>query len=126
MNNIKTTRCIDCSSEFSDSEIEGAFACPSCGGKNVPMATSDDVTIKINWHELRVLGIFAENWARKINEDDPEGKGRHPMTIMCIAERLQKQYPDKTPLTLFSEIRELRKDYEIDTDIDDDSHLGLA
>lgn len=44
---------------------------------------------------------------------------------MIIAGRLQKQFPEKTKLTLFSEIRELRQDYDISSNLDDDNKLGL-
>lgn len=127
----KTTRCTTCGTEFSDIEIEGFNKCPSCGAMGVPMAISEDVEVKVNWHELRILTIWAENWARKIDKEKEEGDDTNSLlTIMCIAERLQKQFPDKTPLTLFSEIRKLRKEVEkrndignIETNLDNDELL---
>lgn len=126
-------RCIKCSSEFTERQLEDAYACPSCGSKSIPMSPQDDVTVKINWHELRIFTIWAENWARQCDKN-AEDKPNHEnmlMTIMTIAQRLQRQYSNKTPLTLFSEIRELRNSMEKDgtkiiTDLDDDSKLGLS
>jgi len=132
---VKTIRCTQCAAEFSDAEAEGITRCPKCGDPSVPMLISDDVTVKVNWHELHVLCVFAENWARKVDEDMKDDSPiKHLLNIMCIAERLQRQHPDKAPLTLFSEIRQLRKDVaesddmsgvKIVTDIDSDDKLGL-
>lgn len=121
----KTVRCSLCGKEFSDEELMNAIKCPSCGTKQLPCSISDDVEIKINWHELRVLMIWAENWARHCDNGDNPPEEKMLLSIFTIAERLQKQFPDKTKLTLFSEIRELRKDYNIETDIDDDNLTGL-
>jgi hypothetical protein len=121
----KVVRCVTCAGEFSEIEIEGATCCPGCSSKGVPMSIAEDVTVKINWHELRILSIWAENWAKKIQKDDPEANSGCLLTIMSIAGRLQNQHPDKTKLTLFSEIRDLRKDYTVETNIDSDEQLGL-
>lgn len=133
---IKTTRCTICGSEFSENELIGVACCPKCGTKKLPCSIADDVTIKINWHELRVLVIWAENWARQIDkeQENKQEEGwkdpfNHLYSIMTIAERIQKQHPDKeTKLTLFGEIRQLRKDLakediKIETDIDSDVNL---
>lgn len=121
----KTIRCTICGKEFSDDEIpEGTCGCPNCGTKSLPCSIADDVSIKINWHELRILTIWAENWARQIDREEKKEE-KNLLCIMTIAERLQKQFPDKVKLTLFGEIRELRKDYNIETNIDDDKLLGL-
>jgi hypothetical protein len=121
----KTIRCTICGTEFLDYELpEGTCECPNCGTKSLPCDIKDDVSIKINWHELRILTIWAENWARQIDEKKPADEKRL-LSIMTIAQRLEKQFPDKTPLTLFREIRELRKNYDIQTNIDNDKLLGL-
>jgi len=124
----KETRCTICGTEFSNDEIpEGTSKCPNCGTKSLPCAIIDDVNIKINWHELRILTIWSENWARQIDRTDSKDE-KSLLSVMTIAQRLQKQFPDKTPLTLFSEMRELRKHFgekNIVTDLDDDKLLGL-
>ena len=103
----KVARCLICNEEFSEQELEGFDRCPQCGCTGIPASPKEDVTIKINWHELRILTIWAENWANKIDKDC---ESKPALTIVCIARRIQKQHPDKTPLTLAGEIEELKKD----------------
>ena len=126
---MKDIRCIICSEEYTSSEIADLTTkCPNCGTECIPCEIKDDVEVKINWHELRILGIWAENWARQLDENAEEGDERNFLTIMTIAERLQNQHPDKAPLTLYSEMKVLRNelgDENVITDIDNDSHLGL-
>lgn len=120
----KTIRCSICGTEFTEEEVQGATCCPNCGTKSLPCDIKDDVNIKINWHELRILTILAENWARHVDNTDPKEE-KLLLSVMTIAQRLEKQFPEKTRLTLFGEIRELRKDYNIETNIDNDNQLGL-
>jgi hypothetical protein len=101
---MKTTRCTACASEFTDAELEGAKACPACGATGVPSAIADDVTIKINWHELRILGIWASNWAEaKFRDEDGH------RTLRAILARLQAQHPGKAPLSLEGELKDLAR-----------------
>lgn len=123
---LKTIWCTICGAKFSEHDIEIAMCCPECHTRSIPCHVKEDVSVKINWHELRVLTIWAENWARHcVDKDLDAQKQPHNMmfSLMCICERLQKQFPDRTPLTLFSEVRELRNDYKIDSDLDDDKLL---
>lgn len=106
----KIARCLICNEEFTQEELKGASSCPKCENHGVPASPKEDVTIKINWHELRILAIWAENWARQIEKNGDVTT--HPiLTVNCIARRIQKQHPDKTPLTLSGEIEELKKTY---------------
>jgi hypothetical protein len=59
------------------------------------------VTIKINTHELRILTIWADNWAQANCE--PQSK----KTLSCILQRLAAQLPG-TPLTLAGEVKDLQ------------------
>lgn len=114
----KIARCLICNEEFTKEELEGVFCCPKCGNSGLPADPKEDVNIKINWHELRILTIWAENYARSIKDD----KTQPQLTIACIARRIQKQYPDKTPLTLAGEIEQIRTntDFKItETNIDE-------
>lgn len=103
----KTTRCVICDSEFSKVEIKNATCCPECGAKGVPCAIKDDVTIKVNWHELRILGCWAERWAMRIEKENLSSVA----TVGCIVARLQKQYPNKTPLTITGEVEQLKSEF---------------
>ena len=95
-------RCVLCDHVVDDTT--GMSKCPSCGTKSLPVDTNDDVMVKINWHELRILGIWAENWARRIEKDSQGSVG----VVDAIATRLEKQFPEKTPVTLCREIAKLQ------------------
>lgn len=103
-------RCVDCRGEFTEAQILNSMACPSCGSQGIPMSPSKDVTIKINWHELRILCIWAEQWAGAHTKDSP-GMAQ---TIESIAKPLQAQYPSYDPLLLSWELGDLAKHYEIE------------
>lgn len=98
----KTVRCTACAAEFTHEELENVSACPTCGTDGVPSLIADDVTVRINWHELRILGIWASNYAG--GKDIPEKLRR---TLLAILDRLEAQHPGKTPLTLSRELRQL-------------------
>lgn len=130
----KIYRCIKCNDEFTEDEAKVHFedrlakghfnmTCPSCGTTSLPSHIADDVEVKMNWHELRILTIWAENYARGIDDRKDPNMESLLLTVMSIAARIQKQYPDKVPLTLFSEIRSLREDYNVISDLDDDERL---
>lgn len=106
MDEEKTIRCMKCYEEFSDKETEGADCCPKCGNKGVPMAISQDVEVKINWHELRILTIWAENWAEAKCEQDSRD------TLHAILDRLEKYRPKGgAALTLAREVQDLQEVY---------------
>lgn len=94
-------RCVQCDSEFTEEQLLDQLACPACGTKSIPCDPSKDVQIKINTHELRILTIWADNWAQRAV--DAQGK----KTLHCILERLAKQLPS-TPLTMGMEIADLQ------------------
>ena len=115
---MKAARCLVCNEEFTKKELEGRDRCPKCSNTGLPCSPREDVTVRINWHELRILTIWAENWANKIDKECPKSA----LTVACIARRLQKQHPNKTPLTLAGEIEQLRKEEDfknIETNIPD-------
>lgn len=99
--------CIDCCHEVAT--FDGLGACPLCGSSSVPCAWSDQVQVSVNWQELRVLVIWAENWARHCAKTTPT----MPRTVYRIAQRLRGQHPDRTPLTLAEELGELASEYRL-------------
>lgn len=96
---------------YEETTAVGATACPGCNDEGTPCDTALDLTVEINWHELRILGIWAENWANHIkSKEDSRGfNKRAPQLIESITRRLQRQYPDLTPLTLSGELASLPK-----------------
>ena len=103
--------CVDCGARFTQEEIQGCWGCPKCGSPAVPCGVEKDTTVEINWHELRILVIWAENWAahckRQANDDS---SARMPKTVTAIARRLQAQRPTFGSLTLSGEIAALPAD----------------
>lgn len=102
----KTVRCTDCHAEFTNSEISSVSACPKCNTASLPMAIEDDVTLPINWHELRILTMWASNWAERFDEKSEHSK----ITLHKIIRRLEKYRPKNAEaLTLVAEIKELQE-----------------
>jgi hypothetical protein len=98
--------CVDCGARFTQEEIKG-WGCPKCGSRGVPCGCDKDTSVEINWHELRILVIWAEQWARKASGDSSKTM---PDTVHAIARRLQSQHPDFGHLTLSGEIASLPAD----------------
>lgn len=94
--------CTACGARFSAADIVGAKCCPKCGSKSVPCDPKKDYLIEVNWHELRILGIWASNWAEKCDT-------QASASLRGILSRLERQVPGEAPLTLGGEMREVRK-----------------
>jgi hypothetical protein len=110
--------CVVCGGRYTEEQILGASACPGCASTGVPCDPKQDLDVRINWHELRILVMWAENWARQsaTSGTDPGFDGR--AVVAGIARRLQGQQPDMIPLTLFGEIQDLRKEFgEVTTNV---------
>lgn len=105
--NQKDVRCVACRAEFTNQEIEGKSACPACQSKSIPCDINMDVRVKINIHELRILGIFAENYARSTKDQSL----LH--VIDMIAQSIEAQLPPKKwrPLTMSRELRDLKEQF---------------
>lgn len=90
--------------------FEGLSGCPDCGTTSMPCNDANQVTVQVNWHELRVLVIWAENYARFIEDQTPGCE----QTVVSIARRLENQHPDRAldcPLTLAGELRQIADQY---------------
>jgi hypothetical protein len=94
--------CVECGGHVDS--FDGLKCCPLCGSTSLPCADEEQVSVSINWHELRVLCMWAENWQR---END---LGR---TVFAIAKRLAAQHPDRASLTFAGEIGEIAKRYDV-------------
>lgn len=104
-------RCIQCNAEFTEAQTAGHDGCPACGNEGLPSSPEQDVTVKINWHELRIICIWAENYANSI-AGQKDVKGDPVKSVWAIASRLQEQYPSFVPLTLSGEIGQLREQFK--------------
>jgi hypothetical protein len=105
MSDPKTIRCPACASEFTDAQVEGIRACPTCGNPGNPHAITEDVSLKINWAELRILGIWA-SWHADTFKDDEHGR-HSKRTLKAILARLEAQFPGKPALSFAGEIQQL-------------------
>lgn len=102
---MKTARCVRCSIEYSDEELNqlNPDKCPNCGTPGLPMSISQDVTLPINWHELRILTIWASNWAEHLDDDCK-------IDLTAILRRLDKYRPKGgAALTIVGEFKELQQ-----------------
>lgn len=100
--------CTVCGARFSSDEIEGAESCPKCKTISIPCDPDQDFWVEINWHELRVLGIFASNWADQCDKNS-EGNTESLKCVRGILSRLERQFPNEPPLTLGGELRKIRE-----------------
>jgi hypothetical protein len=103
--------CVDCGARFPSKDVNGAPGCPKCGSFGVPCSGEQDVSVDVNWHELRILIIWAENFATRIAANSLEGK-KMAATVTAIARRLYAQHPTFPPLTLSAEIAALPTDLQ--------------
>jgi DNA-directed RNA polymerase subunit RPC12/RpoP len=112
--NTLTTRCLICSKEFGDEELIGKNNCPNCGSGCIPCSIKDDVKIKINLHELKVLAVWAENYAFACDNQESNLNNRYyelmMPTVEAILNRIHAQLGKKdVPLTITEEVRDLNK-----------------
>jgi hypothetical protein len=108
-----SARCVRCDKSFTAAEIAGADRCPNCRTKSLPLNPKDDLTIRINLHELHVLCVWAENYAVTCDNralDNPEHESLKE-TVNIIAERLEKQLPRQFALTLSREIKVIERQF---------------
>lgn len=94
--------CTDCGHKIAS--FDGLNGCPACDSRGIPCASENQVSVSVNWHELRILVIWAENWQR-----------RHTLgrTVYAIAKRIESQHPEQPCLTLASELGEIAKKYDM-------------
>ena len=106
--------CTDCGHKISAKDVQeqNLSSCPNCKSDGMPCSSSDDITIKINWHELMILSMWAERWA--VQSKEPMEK-----TVYSIVERLSVQHTklsERKPLTLAGQIGQVRDaGYDIET-----------
>lgn len=94
--------CTECGARVAS--FEGLSACPACGTDSVPCRDADQVTVQVNWHELRLLCIWAENWQRRAVTTT--------RVVYSIAKRLRRQHPNRSPLTLAEELGEVAGEFQ--------------
>jgi hypothetical protein len=72
---------------------------------HIPANLDDSVMIHISTHELRILTMWADNWARYIADRSPDA----PKVVRLILDRLATQ--TSAALTLGQEIADVRAEF---------------
>lgn len=97
---VQRLLCLHCGAESESGPEQPQAACPACGDtEHIPADLDDTVNLTITRHELRVLTMWADNWARM------HGESCHP-AMRTILDRIGTQ--TDTPLTMGQEIADLR------------------
>lgn len=95
--------CLRCRGTFTDEEIKGKAACPTCGNKGVPGDTRKKATLTLTHHEWRILFMWAENWAAHCSRAEEAFQSPLP----GIIREAHHQAPDLPGLTLREEVQEV-------------------
>lgn len=104
MTEIPLIRCIDCRHEFTETEIDGATACPKCGSHTPPETCTEDIMLPINWRELMILANWASFYCEQALDDGAQ------RTLRGMVERISKYRPENAAaLTLKLEISEMQE-----------------
>lgn len=100
--------CTECGVRLTQTEIKG-WGCPKCGNTGIPCSPDKDVFVEVNWHELRILTMWAENYAHfHASKDGANDISKNmPKIVYAIARRLEHQWPEMGALTFSGEIAEL-------------------
>lgn len=105
---MNAARCTNCYAEFSEQELATITGgCPKCGTESLPMDPAQDIMLPINWHELRVLTMWASRWcdSNKMNDHTIE-------MFNSLLKRLRKHRPaGGAGLTLVEEFKELQQEH---------------
>ena len=94
--------CTDCGVKIVSFENLNTSNCPLCGSESTPCADENQVSASINWHELHILIVWAEQFAKT---------SEMKRTVWSIAHRIEKQYPDKHLLTIAGEMSQLKREF---------------
>lgn len=116
--------CTQCGKDIES--FAALHACPFCGTVSIPCLYEEQVDININMHELRLILIWAEQWARTLDDPNVPFGESSALCVYSIANRLRRSLPEKfrdAPLTLAAEIDELKKQFpNMETNFYDKGH----
>jgi hypothetical protein len=97
--NLLCLACGEASTVEPEDDVRG---CPKCGDTGMPADLDDAVNLHITKHELRILTMWASNYAGLI-EEKHSGSVR---AVQTICDRLGTQV--SVPLTMAQEIADVR------------------
>lgn len=87
---------------------QGHKTCPSCHTAIMPMKIRDDITIKLNWQDLRVLAIYAKRWTTFFDLTKKDDQDCMKAFNRLIEKLLMYQPPNSLPLTIENEVVEVK------------------
>jgi len=95
-------RCLRCGSPTANPD----GPCGVCKTQVRALDPIDDVTIRINWHELRLLTMWAERWASHQTEAGASRAEPNDMlgSLYAVLDRIHAQHLAMPPLTLEGEL----------------------
>jgi len=96
--------CLRCRATLELPRDHDLTACPECGSHGVPADLDDTAAVTLTTHELRILTMWASNWAQSI-ADKPRCEDS-PQVIQGILDHLGQQ--TAAPLSLAQELADLR------------------
>lgn len=97
--------CVECRGVFTDAETEHVTSCPRCGTAGIPADLREMLDLKITRHELRILTIWATNYAQKLLNSDPLSNA--PNCVQGILNGIRAQHPGIGPLSLQEELQDV-------------------
>lgn len=108
-----TMRCVACGAPWSEATVaKFGGTCPRCGASGAPCMIADDVSVTINWHELRILCMWAYAHALRCDSAGNPAEGdRMVPAVEAIGGRLSAQHPGRSQLSMAGELAELQEDF---------------
>lgn len=90
-----------------DDDDPAPTGCPACDDHGIPADADDTVTITLTTHELRILTMWADNYARVIAADrERPDLATMPAVVRGIIDHVGTQ--TAAPLTLSQELADVR------------------
>lgn len=102
LENNKNWRCPVCLREFAMAEYYNKPACTVCGARNPLLYIPHDITLKLNWQDLRILAIYSVRFARMFANTDQDNYNRK--ALENILEKINAYRPKHNAIPLLAEI----------------------
>ncbi len=98
--------CLQCGTERTWLHVTPLMLCPECGDdRSVPAVLDNSLQVNISTQELRILTLWASNWAQHLYMMTADPEARAVKAVNTITDRLAI-YTD-IPLTMSQELADL-------------------
>lgn len=95
--------CVECRTTFTAEETATATSCPHCGSAGIPADLREMLDLKITRHELRILTIWAANYADSLLKSSALSNA--PDVVAGILKGIREQHPNVGPLSMQEEFQ---------------------